>query len=98
MTWRRAAETRSPSTADARLAAAGACAVEHQVARGLRLDEHGVVRPAHRGERVVERDQGRVDAGADALGAGLLIGEPLADGEQLDDVAGLLRRVDLRRG
>ncbi len=76
----------------------GARAVEHQVARGLGLDEDGVVRAVHRGQRVVARHERRVDAGGDGVAAGGGIREALADGEQLDHVAGLAGGVELRGG
>jgi hypothetical protein len=43
---------RSPSTALAGREAAGAPAVEHELADGLALDEHRVEAVAHGGERV----------------------------------------------
>ena len=63
--WR-ATATRSPSTARGGGIAAGALTVEHQLAGGVGLDEDGVVRLAHAGERVRARDHRRVHADADA--------------------------------
>ncbi len=60
---------------------------------GLGLDEHGVERPAHAGERVGARHHRRVHAHDDAL---LVVGE-LGDGEQLDDEAHLAGRGDVLR-
>ena len=52
--------------------AAGAGAVEHQLAGGLGLDEHRVVGLAHRGQRVRPRDHRRVHADGDGVVAGLV--------------------------
>ena len=76
-----AASMRSPSTARRGRAAAGAAAVEHQLADGVALDEHRVEELAHRGQRVVDRHHRRVHPHRD------LAVELLGDGEQLDDVA-----------
>ena len=79
------------------LHAAGARAVEHQAAGGLGLEEDRVVGAVHRGERMGQRHEGGMHARADALDAGLGIHQPLADGEQLDDVPGRARGGDLLR-
>lgn len=63
--------------------AARAGAVEHQLPGGLGLDEDRVVRLAHGGERVAERDHRGVDPGGDRLP----VGRALADREELDRAA-----------
>ena len=71
--------------------AAGAAAVEHQLADRVALDEHGVEALAHAGQRVVHRHHRRVHAHGD-LAAGVV---ELGDGEQLDDVAEPAGDVDV---
>ena len=51
---------RSPSTALAVGQPAGAAAVEHELADGVALDEHGVEAVAHAGQRVVRGHHRRV--------------------------------------
>ena len=72
--------------------AAGAPAVEHQLAGGVGLDEDGVEGLAHAGERVRPRDHRRVDAHGDAV-----VGA-LADRQQLDDGVHLAGRRDVGGG
>ena len=48
--------------------AAGAAAVEHEVADGRALDEHGVERVPDAGQRVRERDHGGVHPHGDLVG------------------------------
>ena len=72
--------------------ATGAGPVEHQPARGLRLDEHRVVGLADPGQRVRTRDHRRVYPHRDAAVAAL------ADRQQLDHVAQRARAGDVRRG
>ena len=43
--------------------ATGALAVEHEAAGVVSLDHDGVEGPVHRRERMLSRDEGRVDAG-----------------------------------
>ena len=74
-------------------AAAGAAAVEHELAAHRALDEHGVERAAHRGERMGARDHGRVHPHRD-LGPAV---DELGDGEELDRVAELRRVGDVCR-
>ena len=64
----------------------GAWAVEHQLASGVRLDEDCVVGVPNRCERVVARHHRRMHAHVDAAA----VDGPLGDGQQLDDVPGVL--------
>ena len=68
--------------------------VEHQLPGGLGLDEDRVVRLAHGGERVAQRDHRRVHARGD----GPAVGGALADGEQLDGAAHALGGGDVGGG
>ena len=83
---------RSPSTALAVGPAAGAPAEQHELADGLALDEHRVVRAAHGRERMVDRHHRRMHAHADRAV------DLLGDGEQLHDVAELVRGRDVVGG
>ena len=85
----RATVTRSPSTALAVGRAAGAGAVEHQLAGRLGLDEDRVVGLADAGQRVRSRDHRRVHADRDGRAVGAVA--QLADREQLDHAAHLAR-------
>ncbi len=69
--------------------AAGAGAVEHQLAGRLALDEHRVVGLADAGQRVAPRDHRRVHAGRDGRAVGAVLER--ADREQLDHAAHLAR-------
>ncbi len=73
----------------------GARAVEHERAGRGCLDEDRVVGAVHGRERVAAGHERRVDACRDALVAGLVVDEPLADREELDHVARPLGRLDL---
>ena len=64
-------------------AAAGAAAVEHELAADCALDEHGVERAPHRRQRVRLGHHGGVHTDGD-LGAAV---DQLGDGEQLDRVS-----------
>ena len=66
-----------------RRAAAGAAAVEHELAADRALDEHGVEGAPHRGQRVRLGHHGGVDPDRD-LGPAV---DQLGDGQQLDRVA-----------
>ena len=61
--------------------AAGAPAVEHELAHRLALDEHRVERVPHRSQRVGQGDHRRVDANGD------LPVRLLGDGQELDHVS-----------
>ena len=74
--------------------AAGAMAVEHELAGVLGLDEHGVEGTADGGQGVFAGQQVGVNADRDA-GVAVLVVRRLGDGEQLDDVAGFLGGGDV---
>ncbi len=78
--------------------AAGSLAVEHQRTGGLGLNEHGVERTAHAGERVLVRHQRRVHPDDDPRLALAVRGSALGHREQLDHVAGLGRPGHVLRG
>ena len=73
--------------------ATGTGAVEHQLTGVLSLDEHGVERTVHAGQRVLARNQGRVHANVHTVFA-----LALADSQQLDDVAVGVRCRDVIGG
>ena len=75
--------------------AAGAGAVEHQLAGRLALDEDGVEGLAHAGQRVAARDHRGVHARRDRRAVGA-VGQ-LADRQQLDHGVHLARRGDVGR-
>ena len=77
-----------------RRGAAGALAVEHQLAGVFRFDEHGVERSADGGQRVLARQQRGVDAHGHAFAA-VGIGQLFGDSQQLDDESGVLGRSDV---
>ena len=77
--------------------AAGAPAVEHEVADGGALDEHGVERVAHAGQRVGQRDHGRVDADGHLVGP-VAHRDQLGHGQELDDVAQPAGELDVGGG
>ena len=72
-------------------------AVEHQGTCGLGLDEDGIIGLAHGGQRVLLGHQRGVHAGIDRLGAVLTL-KALANGQQLDGIAGIIGRGDIRGG
>src|SRR5665647_2006164 len=78
--------------------AAGSLAVEHQRPGRLGLNEHGVERTTHTGERVLVRDQRRVHPDNDPRPALAVRGSALGHREQLDHVAGLGRPGHVLRG
>ena len=79
-----------------RRCAAGAGAVEHQLAGGGALDEHRVVGLADAGERVAPGDHRRVHPRGDGRAVGSVL--QCADREQLDDAAHLGGRGDVAGG
>lgn len=71
-----------------------ALAVEHQLPRGVGVDEDRVERLAHAGQRVRSRDHRRVHAHRDPRGAVACV-DLLADREQLDDTVHLACGCDV---
>ena len=71
---------------------AGALAVEHRLADGVAAHEDGIVDAVDRSQWMRLRQEDRMDAHIDAVLIGIL-----ADSQQLDDIAEVLRVLDVVR-